>query len=168
METPIDQFRTAITNDDTAAARAALQHAEVAAEIDGGLFADGRPPLLEARGAEMVDLLLQAGADIGKVNEFWSSGFWLEQVSPEVSARLLEVGALPTIHTAAALGLATQVGELLDGDPTLLEAPGGDGATPLHFVRTVEVAEVLINRGADLNARDRDHRSTPAPPWRRT
>ena len=52
--------------------------------------------------------------------------------------------------------------ELVDRDPSLVHARGGDGKTPLHCARTVEIAQYLIDRGADIDARDVDHESTPA------
>jgi len=52
--------------------------------------------------------------------------------------------------------------DLVDHDPSLVHARGGDGKTPLHCARTVEIAQYLIDRGADINARDVDHESTPA------
>ena len=165
MENSLEQLKTAIADDDVTAAAAALQHAEVGDEISSGIFAYGRPPLLAARSPEMVDLLLEAGADIGKMSDFWSPGFWLDEVPLDVSEYLLAKGAVPTVHAAAALGLTPTVGDFLDADPALIEAPGGDGGTPLHFARTVEVAALLIDRGANLDARDEDHRSTPAQ-WR--
>ncbi len=165
LKDALEQFKTAIAADNVPAASVALQHAEAHDEISNGIFPYGRPPLLEARSREMVDLLLEAGADFGKMSEFWAPGFWLDGVPSEVSEHLLAKGAVPTVHAAAALGLAALVRDFLDGDPSLLEAPGGDGGTPLHFARTVEVAEVLIDRGANFEARDDDHRSTPAQ-WR--
>jgi ankyrin repeat protein len=39
---------------------------------------------------------------------------------------------------------------------------GGDGQTPLHFARSRPVADLLLAAGADPDARDVDHRSTPA------
>src|SRR5581483_5314646 len=39
---------------------------------------------------------------------------------------------------------------------------GGDGQTPLHFASTVEIAEFLLDCGADIDARCVDHESTPA------
>jgi hypothetical protein len=39
---------------------------------------------------------------------------------------------------------------------------GGDGQTPLHFARSRTVVDLLLDRGADIDARDVDHRSTPA------
>lgn len=165
MKSPLEQFKTAIVADDVTAATATLQHAEVYAEISNGIFDYGRPPLLEAHSPAMVDLLLKAGADIDMLSEFWSPGFWLDEVPPQVSEHLLSKGAVLTVHAAAALGLTACVRNLLDADPTVINAPGGDGATPLHFARTVEVAELLVDRGANLDACDDDHQSTPAQ-WR--
>jgi hypothetical protein len=52
--------------------------------------------------------------------------------------------------------------ELISGNPELVHARGGDGQTPLHFAATVEIAEHLLDHGADIDARDIDHESTPA------
>jgi ankyrin repeat protein len=52
--------------------------------------------------------------------------------------------------------------ELIAVDPQLVHARGEDGQTPLHFASTVEVAEYLLAQGADIDARDVDHESTPA------
>ena len=38
----------------------------------------------------------------------------------------------------------------------------GDGQTPLHVAPTVAIAEFLLDHGADIDARDVDHESTPA------
>ncbi len=46
--------------------------------------------------------------------------------------------------------------------PDVVHARGGDGQTPLHFASTVEVAEFLLESGAEIDARDVDHESTPA------
>ncbi|MBT7096291.1 hypothetical protein HN937_02885, partial [Candidatus Poribacteria bacterium] len=127
MTTPLDQFKAAIAAADVTAVGAALTHAEVRDAIDDGMFGYGRPALLEARAPEMVDALLGAGADIGKMSEFWARGFWLDEVPTDVAEHLLANGAVPTVHAAAALGLADVVRELLDADANLLEAPGGDG-----------------------------------------
>ncbi|MGH9592580.1 MAG: ankyrin repeat domain-containing protein, partial [Bryobacteraceae bacterium] len=43
-----------------------------------------------------------------------------------------------------------------------VHARGGDGQTPLHFASTIEIAEYLLAHGADIDARDIDHESTPA------
>jgi ankyrin repeat protein len=44
----------------------------------------------------------------------------------------------------------------------LVHARGGDGQTPLHFASSIEIAEFLLDHGAEIDARDVDHESTPA------
>ncbi len=61
-----------------------------------------------------------------------------------------------------ALGRFERVKELIEGDPALVHARGGDGQTPLHFASTVEIAGYLLDHGADIDARDIDHESTAA------
>ena len=45
--------------------------------------------------------------------------------------------------------------------PTSVHQRGGDGQTPLHVAATVEVARFLVEHGADVDALDVDHESTP-------
>jgi ankyrin repeat protein len=52
--------------------------------------------------------------------------------------------------------------ELITAKLTLVHERGGDGQTPLHFASTVEIAKLLLDHGADIDARDVDHESTPA------
>ena len=57
---------------------------------------------------------------------------------------------------------ADEVRRMLAEQPDAVHARGGDGHTPLHEARTIEMAELLLSHGADINARDVDHESTPA------
>ncbi len=52
--------------------------------------------------------------------------------------------------------------ELVEANPELVHARGGDGQTPLHFASTIEIAEYLLDHGAEIDARDVDHESTAA------
>jgi ankyrin repeat protein len=52
--------------------------------------------------------------------------------------------------------------ELIESDPKLVNARGGDGQLPLHFAKTVEIAAFLLERGAQIDARDIDHEATAA------
>jgi len=52
--------------------------------------------------------------------------------------------------------------ELIAAEPDVVHAKGGDGQTPLHFASTVEIAALLLDRGAEIDALDVDHESTPA------
>jgi ankyrin repeat protein len=126
----------------------------------------GATPLIHAVGAgerAMVDLLLDLGADINQRSDWWAGSFGvLDSASDELSEHLMARGAMLTPHAAARLGLAERLKDMLDRDPSLVAARGGDGQLPLHFARTPEIAELLLTRGADLEARDIDHASTAA------
>src|SRR4051794_23701756 len=69
------------------------------------------------------------------------------------------------VHKAARAGLTDKLAEMLAMDPSLIYAKGVDARTPLHCAGTVAVAELLLDRGAGIEARDEDHDSTPAQ-WR--
>src|SRR3989475_534378 len=111
----------------------------------------------------MLEVLLAAGADINAKSRWWAGGFGLlHGASPELAAYAMERGVVVDVHAAARLGLIGKLRELIELDPALVNARGGDGQTPLHFASTIRVAEYLLDRGADIDARDVDHESTPA------
>ena len=110
---------------------------------------------------EMVDVLLDAGANINERSRWWAGSFGvLDSASPELVPHLITRGAFVDIHAAARLGMIDRVRELLTGDPQLVQARGGDGQFPLHFASTVEMAALLLDSGAEIDARDVDHEST--------
>ena len=112
----------------------------------------------------LLDVLLAYGADLNLKSAWWAGGFGLLEYdcTPEEAAPLIERGAIVDVFAAAHLGMFDRLRELVDRDPSLVHARGGDGKTPLHCARTVEIAQYLIDRGADIDARDVDHESTPA------
>src|SRR2546427_12571877 len=60
------------------------------------------------------------------------------------------------IHEAAMRGDLDRVRALLAADPGLINSPGQNQLTPLHFACTggkAAVVELLISRGADIRAR---------------
>jgi hypothetical protein len=119
--------------------------------------------ITHARTREMLDVLLEAGADINARSRWWAGGFGLlHQAEPELAAYAIQRGALVDVHAAARLGLFDRLRQLISTDPALVHARGGDGQTPLHFAASIEIAEFLLRHGADINARDVDHESTPA------
>ncbi|MDQ4081249.1 MAG: ankyrin repeat domain-containing protein [Gemmatimonadota bacterium] len=156
-------------NDAAAVDRVLERYPELKSRLDepapGAPF--GATALLEAvkRGnREMVDVLLRAGADINARSHWWAGSFGVldHDHDPDFRAFLIERGAAVDIHAAARFGMLDRLDELLSADPTLVHARGGDGQTPLHFAKTVEVARYLLDRGADIDARDIDHEGTPA------
>ncbi|MFO0939510.1 MAG: ankyrin repeat domain-containing protein [Pirellulales bacterium] len=115
---------------------------------------------------DLAKLLIELGAD-PNFRSLWSMGPWsplhcaIYRRDLQLAEFLLASGATLDVHTAAGLGRADQLQMLLDQDPARVGELGGDGCQPLHFAGSVEVAELLLNRGADINARCIDHYSTP-------
>ncbi|HLY15589.1 MAG TPA: ankyrin repeat domain-containing protein [Bryobacteraceae bacterium] len=121
------------------------------------------PAMTRVRSRAMLDVLLDAGADINARSQWWAGGFGLlDTASPELAAYAIERGATITVHAAARLGMLEELRTLIDADPALVHARGGDGQTPLHFASTVGIAEYLLEHGAGMDVRDIDHESTPA------
>jgi hypothetical protein len=131
--------------------------------IDAPIGPFDSPLVVHVRSRQMLDVLLDAGVDINGRSRWWAGGFGiLDYASPEVSAYAIERGAAVDAHAAARLGLVERLRDLLTQNPALVHARGGDGQTPLHMAKTVEIATQLLDAGADINARDVDHESTAA------
>lgn len=83
----------------------------------------------------------------------------------EVAAYLLSLNPQLDIYLSAVAGDVGAVLAALDGDGALLESHSSDGWTPLHlaaFFGRVEVAEALLARGANVDARSTNNmRNTP-------
>ena len=163
------ELKAAVQQNDAAAVSAVLErHPELKAKLNEPLpdFHFDSTALLGAvsqRNREMIDVLLQAGADINARSGWWAGGFGvLDDCDPSLVEFLVERGAVVDAHAAARLGLMPKLRALVAADPGAVHAKGGDGKTPLHFASTVEVAEFLLLNGADIDARDVDHESTPA------
>ena len=161
---PVELFVAAVKAGDVDGVRDLLTaHPDIAARINEPLF-DFKQMAVHAahRNLAMLDLLLAHGADINAKSTWEHGGFGiLENVTPERAAPLIARGAEVDIWAAANLGMADRVKELIDADPALVNAKGGDGKRPLHYARTVEIAEFLLDRGAEIDALDDDHSSTP-------
>src|SRR5580658_9359837 len=110
-----------------------------------------------------IDVLLDAGANIHKRTEWWAGGFGvLDDCDPGLVDFLVERGAVIDAHAAARLGMISTLTELVAADQNVVHARGGAGQTPLHFASTVEIAQFLLDHGAEIDALDVDHESTPA------
>ena len=57
---------------------------------------------------------------------------------------------------------ATLVRQLLASDPQSVHARGGDGQLPLHSAASIEIATMLLDAGAEIDARDIEHESIAA------
>jgi len=159
----LNQAKQAFHVDDASAIRRLLdQHPEFKARINDPIGPFDSPAIMGVRSRAMLDALLDAGADIDARSKWWAGGFGiLDCARPELAAYAIERGATITAHAAARLGMLDRLRALIDVDPALVHARGGDGQTPLHFAATVEIADYLLDHGADIDARDIDHESTP-------
>ena len=161
---PIELLKKAFAKDDAALFRKLLaRHADLKEKINEPVAAFDAPLITRVRSRAMLDVLLEAGADINAKSCWWAGGFGLlHDAKSDLAAYAIQRGAFVDVHAAARLGLIKRLQELIAADSGLVHAPGGDGQTPLHFASTIEIAEFLLNHGADINARDVDHESTPA------
>lgn len=127
-------------------------------------------PLHFAASAGTASLLLAAGADPAAVDLYGRtplrSAAYAGLPRREVARRLLPATGEMDVFIACALGDARAVREWLDREPGLLHAKdtalgpsAARGATPLHMAAAlgeVDVARLLLNRGADPDALSTD------------
>lgn len=161
---PLELFKDAFHADDAVLfAKLLERHPAIKARLNEPIGPFDSPPITHVKSRAMLDVFLDAGADLNAKSRWWAGGFGLlHNAPPELAAYAIERGAVVDIHAAARLGLLDRLRALLTAEPSLVDARGGDGQTPLHFAATVEVATVLLNHGAEIDARDLDHESTPA------
>lgn len=162
------QFFSAINSGDVAQVRSMVADApELLLAYNPDYF--GATPLTSVASSddrEMIQVLLELGADPNRRSD-WGMGPWsplhmaIYSNKMELARYLLDHGAELDVHTAAALGGMDDLNRLLDADPDRISEPGGDGCTPLHFAGTTDAAQLLLDRGADIDARCVDHFSTP-------
>jgi len=160
----VELIKKAFHKDDAAEARRLLNlHPQLKSKIKEPIGGFDSPPITQVRSRAMLDVLLDAGADINAKSQWWAGGFGLlDNASPELAAYAIERGAVVMVHSAARLGMLEKLQQLVSANPELVHARGGDGQTPLHFASTIEVASYLLDHGAEIDARDVDHESTAA------
>ena len=166
---PAEALKAAVCDSDAERVRKVLtDHPELRERIDDPLpgYGFGQQALFAAvqrSDRATIDVLLNAGANIRKRTEWWAGGFGvLDDCDTSLAEFLIERGAVLDAHAAARLGKIAELRALVAADASAVHARGGDGQTPLHFASTVEVAEFLLENGAEIDARDVDHESTPA------
>ena len=167
-------FITAVENGDVETVGNLLADDQtLAAQIDAPWFSFDAPAIVFAAAAgnrELIDVLLDAGADIDVKSSWWAGGTSALQhaagsmlsYNRELAEYLIEQGATVDAHAAAGLDLYETLAELIREDPEVVNEPGSDGMSPLHFAATPRIAELLLGHGADINLRDCDHNGTSA------
>jgi ankyrin repeat protein len=160
-------LQAAAENDNGAVSRMLSGNPALARSRGPHPYWGGRPNALEVAiewgNLEAIGLLLDAGADPDEAGDEY--GNWPPLLLAihrgrvrgrlDVAAYLIERGAKVDVIAAAGLGMAGYLRAAPD-----LRVHGPDGTTPLHWAATVEVAELLLDRGADPHAADR-HANPP-------
>jgi len=163
--TVIERVHDAFRRRDAGAVRRLLQqHAELRTRINDPIFSFNSPAIVaHANDLAMIEVLLEFSADPNRRSEWWAGGFHaLHSATGAAAERLIAAGAVPDACAAAHLDRPDILVRLLAADPARVHERGGDGQTPLHFAKSRAVADLLLDAGADIDARDVDHRATPA------
>lgn len=111
---------------------------------------------VESGNVEEVRSLLDRGADPDPPSDGYDG--WtplhiaIHRGLDEIASVLITAGVALDIHAAAAMGDVERVGAML---PTMVNARGPNSATPLHFAASAEVANALLDAGADRYAVDK-------------
>ena len=161
---PLEQFDIAVREGDAELARDLLErHSDLRARINEPRFDFDSPAIRQARkNLALVDVLLEHGADINARSTWWAGGFGIleSDLTLEQAMPLISRGARMTPWAAAGLGLYDELKSILRARPDWVHERGGDGKTALHCAATSVIADLLLDSGADVLARDTDHGST--------
>jgi len=153
----------AIAQRDLASVRAILKaHPEAVNQTAPHPTWGGTPqPLhvaIETGDRAIFDALIKAGADVNGDNEAYSnwsplmlSVHWNRR---EMRDALLRRKARVGLIEALMLEDDKAVRRILKSQPNAISQPAPNRATPLHFARTPAAAQMLLDLGADPNAKD--------------
>jgi ankyrin repeat protein len=162
---PEERMHDAFNRHDAKAVRTLFEkHPALRKRINDPLFAFDSPAIVAyASDSAIVDVLLDSGADPNRRSDWWAGGFHALYAATGAAAdRLIAAGAIPDACAAAHLGRLDLLARMIAEDPARVHERGGDGQTPLHFATSRAVIDLLLDAGADIDARDVDHRSTAA------
>ena len=162
---PEERIRHAFHRRDASEVRRLFEnHAELRERINAPMFSFNSPAIVAyADDLAMVDVLLDFGADPNRRSDWWAGGFHaLYSATGAAAERLIAAGAIPDACAAAHLDRPDLLARMIAEDPARVHERGGDGQTPLHFATSRAVIDLLLAAGADIDARDVDHRSTAA------
>lgn len=164
-QTPEAQLHDAFTRHDAAAIdRLLTEFPAFTTHINQPVFPYDAPAIVAcANDAAMVKVLLAHGADPNQRSNWWAGGFHALHSATGVAADLLlQAGAVPDACALAHLDRVDLLERMLTDNPERVHERGGDGQTPLHFARSRAAIDLLLGAGADIDARDVDHRATAA------
>lgn len=162
---PEERMHDAFSHHDAAEVRMLFErYPELRKRINDPVFAFDSPAIVAyAKDAAMVDVLLDFGADPNRRSDWWAGGFHaLYSATGSAADRLMAAGAIPDACAAAHLDRPDLLDRMIADNPARVHERGGDGQTPLHFAASRRIVDLLLAAGADIDARDVDHRSTAA------
>src|SRR5262249_28477628 len=96
------QAMDAFCRDDAAAIRELLaRNPELKERINDPIASFDSPVILSVRSRAMLDVLLDAGADINARSNWWAGSFGLlDTAAPDLALYAIERGATVTVHAA--------------------------------------------------------------------
>src|SRR5262249_44699739 len=154
---PAEQLSAAVCASDAEKTSRVLEsHPELKAGLNEPMPNYGEMQAVLAAGQrsdrKTIDVLVRAGADINARNDHWSGSTGvLDDCAPDMAAFLIEHGAVLDAHAAARLGMLDRLQEFVSADSGSVNARGWNGHTPLHLASTVEIAQYLLEQGADID-----------------
>lgn len=160
----VQAFCDAVCVGDVPRTQQLLTMAHVRTRVNDPMFDFGqRAAHMAAKNETLLTTLIAAGADVSLKSD-WENGPYtvLDRADEDTARFLLAHGAVLTPNVAARLGWFDALQELVNTNGALVHALGGDGQQPLHEAKTIAIADFLIDRGANVDARCIDHKSTPA------
>ncbi len=164
-ERDVTAFRDAVHGGNVPRTQQLLVLAHVRRRVNDPMFDFGQRAahIAATKNVALLTAVLEAGADVNQKSDWEKGPYTVLDGADENTARfLLSRGAVLTPNVAARLGWLDELQRLVDGDASLVHARGGDGQQPLHEAKTVAIADFLVDRGAGIDVRCIDHKSTPA------
>ena len=161
----IQDFVAAVKAKDVEATRRLLLSREdVRLRVNEPIFDFGqRAAHIAVNDRALLELLIAHGADVNLRSDWKNGPYSVLDNAEEPAARfLIARGATLTPHVAARLGWIDELRTIVEANPSAVHDRGGDGQQPLHLARTAEIADYLLDHGAEVDARCVDHHSTPA------
>src|ERR1044071_3679591 len=103
MENPIELFKQAFQAHDAPSLRKLLdQNPDFKSRINEPIGSFDSPAIILVRSREMLDVLLDAGADINAKSRWWAGGFGLlHGAPPDLATYAIARGAIVDVHAAA-------------------------------------------------------------------
>src|SRR5689334_9493583 len=112
---PVERLKDAFKKDDAPLFRKLLdRHPDLKARINEPVASFDSPLVTQVRSRAMLDVLLDAGADINAKSRWWAGGFGLlDSARPDLAAYAIQRGAVLDAHAAARLGMIDKLRELV-------------------------------------------------------